>query len=96
SIVSEPFGSIDGATTLVVPNGYSAVIICSGSAFFTNKVLARLQQKADSYEVGSFIDGLTLYNNVANPNTHIDFAAGSARSGSRFASSASTMTKRLN
>ncbi|NNU67015.1 hypothetical protein FE844_000010 [Rhizobium indicum] len=97
-VTIDPNGSetIDGATTLVVPNGYSAFIICSGSAFFTNKVLARLQQKADSSAVGSFIDGLTLSNNVANPNTHIDFAAGSARSGSSFVSSASTVTKRLN
>jgi len=38
---------IDGATTVVIPNGYAAEIISSGSAFFTDKawstVLAKLQ-----------------------------------------------------
>ncbi|PDT23907.1 hypothetical protein [Rhizobium hidalgonense] len=98
TVTIDPNGAetIDGAATLIVPNGYSAYLICSGSAFFTDKVLTRLLAKAESTAVGSFIDGLLLSNNVANPTTHLDFAAGSARSGSSFVSSASTMTKRLN
>ncbi|ANL34116.1 hypothetical protein [Rhizobium phaseoli] len=98
TVTIDPNGAetIDGAATLTVPNGYSAHLICSGSAFFTDKVLARLQAKAESTAVGSFIEGMLLSNNVANPTTHVDLAAGSARSGSSFVSSASTMTKRLN
>ncbi|MBX4940997.1 hypothetical protein [Rhizobium binae] len=88
--------TIDGAAMLVVPNGYSAFLVCNGSAFFTNKVLTRLVAKADSSAVGSFVDGLMLSNNTGSPNTHIDFAAGSARSGSSFVSSASSITKRIN
>ncbi|MCV9942986.1 hypothetical protein [Rhizobium sp. BT-175] len=97
-VTVDPNGSetIDGATILLIPNGYSAFIVCSGSAFFTDKVLTRLLAKADSSAVGSFIDGLTLSNNVGSPNTHIDFAAGSARSGSSFVSSAASFTKRVN
>ncbi|MBX5020155.1 hypothetical protein [Rhizobium lentis] len=97
-VTIDPNGSetIDGAATLVVPNGYSAFIICSGSAFFTDKVLTRLVAKADSSAVGSFVDGLTLSNNTGSPNTHVDFAAGSARSGSLFVSSAGSFTKRIN
>ncbi|PCK80986.1 hypothetical protein [Rhizobium sophoriradicis] len=98
TVTIDPNGAetIDGAATLVVPNGCSAYLICSGSAFFTDKVLTRLLAKAESTAVGSFIDGLLLSNNAGSPNTHVDFAAGSARSGSSFVSSASSMTKRLN
>ncbi|MGO7979556.1 hypothetical protein ACC691_16770 [Rhizobium johnstonii] len=97
-VTIDPSGAetIDGVATLVVPNGYSVFIICSGTAFFTDKVLARIQQKADSTAVGSFIDGLLLSNNSGSPTTHVDFAAGSARSGSSFVSNASSITKRIN
>ncbi|TLX12277.1 hypothetical protein [Rhizobium sp. MHM7A] len=97
-VTVDPNGAetIDGASTLVIPNGNSAFIVCGGSAFFTDKVLTRLLAKADSSAVGSFVDGLLLSNNASNPNTHIDFAAGSARSGSSFVSNASSFTKRIN
>ncbi|MBY3369374.1 hypothetical protein [Rhizobium laguerreae] len=96
-VTIDPNGAetVDGAVTLIVPNGYSAFIICSGSAFFSNKLMTKILSKADSSAVGSFVDGLTLSNNTGNPNTHIDFAAGSARSGSSFVSNASTLTKRV-
>ncbi|RXT28820.1 hypothetical protein B5P46_08690 [Rhizobium leguminosarum] len=87
--------TIDGATTLVLKDGYSVNIICSGAAFFTNKLFARIQSKADSSAVGDFVVGLILSNNGGNPNTHIDFTAGSARSGSSFVSSAASFTKRV-
>ncbi|MDC7745032.1 hypothetical protein [Rhizobium binxianense] len=97
-VTIDPNGAetIDGAATLVVKSGYSALIICSGAAFFTDKLMARIQSKADSSAVGDFVVGLLLSNNSANPTTHVDFAAGSARSGSSFVSSASAMTKRIN
>ncbi|WP_434732896.1 hypothetical protein NL154_15080 [Rhizobium sp. YTUHZ044] len=96
-VTVDPNGAetIDGAATLVVKSGYSALIVCSGSAFFTDKLMARIQSKADGTAVGDFVVGLTLSNNGANPNTHVDFAAGSARSGSSFVSSASSFTKRI-
>ncbi|PCK86340.1 hypothetical protein CPT32_13045 [Rhizobium sophoriradicis] len=84
--------TIDGAATLVVPTGYSIEIYCTGSAFVTNKAAT----KADASAVGSFIDGLLLSNNGTNPTTHIDFAAGSVRSGSSFVANATSFTKRIN
>ncbi|KEC75945.1 hypothetical protein RLPCCGM1_c0048 [Rhizobium leguminosarum bv. phaseoli CCGM1] len=87
--------TIDGAATLVLKDGYSVEIICSGAAFFTNKLFARIQSKADSSAVGDFVVGLTLSNNASNPNTHVDFAAGSARSGASFVSNAASFTKRV-
>ncbi|MGG7578866.1 hypothetical protein [Rhizobium sp. Nf11,1] len=96
-VTIDPTGSetIDGAATLVLKNGYSVNIICSGAAFFTDKLAARIQSKADSSAVGDFVVGLILSNNSSNPNTHVDFASGSARSGSSFVSSAASFTKRL-
>nr|WP_245495382.1 hypothetical protein [Rhizobium leguminosarum] len=88
--------TIDGAATLVVPNGYSAFIICNGSTFFTTKQIALLATKAGITAVGSFIDGLLLSNNSGSPNTQVDFAAGSVRSGSSFVSNPSSITKRIN
>ncbi|MGO8565345.1 hypothetical protein ACC743_38920, partial [Rhizobium ruizarguesonis] len=78
--------TIDGAATLVIKNGYSVEIICSGAAFFTNKLFARIASKADSAAVGDFVVGLILSKNSGSPNTHIDFKAGSARSGASFVS----------
>ncbi|ANL64858.1 hypothetical protein AMC82_CH01164 [Rhizobium phaseoli] len=96
-VTIDPSGleTVDGAATLVLKNGYSVEIICSGAAFFTNKLFARIQSKADSSAVGDFVVGLTLSNNASNPNTHVDFAAGSARSGASFVSSAASFTKRV-
>ncbi|NKL14834.1 hypothetical protein GFL78_23365 [Rhizobium leguminosarum bv. viciae] len=97
-VTIDPNGSetIDGAATLVIKNGYSVEIICSGAAFFTNKLFARIASKADSAAVGDFVVGLTLSNNSGSPNTHIDFSAGSARLGSSFVSNLSSITKRTN
>ncbi|KPH10301.1 hypothetical protein CO657_04010 [Rhizobium acidisoli] len=96
-VTIDPNGAetIDGAATLILKDGYSVEIICSGAAFFTNKLFARIQSKADSSAVGDFVVGLTLSNNGGSPNTHIDFAAGSARTGSSFVSSTTSLTKRV-
>ncbi|WEA26459.1 hypothetical protein [Rhizobium binxianense] len=96
-VTIDPNGSetIDGAATLVLKDGYSVNIICSGAAFFTNKLFARIQSKADSSAVGDFVVGLILSNNSGSPNTHIDFTSGSARSGASFVSSAASFTKRV-
>ncbi|MGO7337311.1 hypothetical protein [Rhizobium leguminosarum] len=97
-VTIDPNGAetIDGAATLVIKNGYSVEIICSGAAFFTNKLFARIASKADSAAVGDFVVGLILSNNSGSPNTHIDFNAGSARSGASFVSTPSSITKRTN
>ncbi|MBX4899169.1 hypothetical protein [Rhizobium bangladeshense] len=96
-VTIDPTGSetVDGSTTLILKNGYSVNITSSGAAFFTNKLAARIQSKADSSAVGDFVVGLVLSNNGASPNTHIDFTSGSARSGSSFVSSAVSFTKRV-
>ncbi|ULR43095.1 hypothetical protein [Rhizobium sp. K102] len=96
-VTIDPNGSetIDGAATLVVKDGYSVEIICSGAAFFTNKLFARIQSKADSSAVGDFVVGLVPSNNSSSPTTHVDFSAGSARSGASFVASAASFTKRV-
>ncbi|ARQ08606.1 hypothetical protein NXC12_CH00515 [Rhizobium etli] len=96
-VTIDPNGAetIDGAATLIVPNGSSTYIACDGSNFFTDKMVSSLDAKADETAVGSWIDGGLLSNNSGNPNTHIDFAAMSVRSGSSFVSSASSITKHL-
>ncbi|MEB3045335.1 hypothetical protein [Rhizobium mulingense] len=96
-VTIDPNGSetIDGAATLVLKDGYSVEIICSGAAFFTNKLFARIQSKADSSAVGDFVVGLVLSNNSSSPTTHVDFSAGSARSGASFVASAASFTKRV-
>jgi len=38
--------TIDGATTVVIPNGYSALVVSNGSAFFTDKMWSIVQPKA--------------------------------------------------
>ncbi|MBX5089343.1 hypothetical protein [Rhizobium lentis] len=47
-VTIDPNGAetIDGATTMVVPNGSAAHIICSGTAFFTDKAESKLQPYA--------------------------------------------------
>ncbi|WP_049732868.1 hypothetical protein [Rhizobium ecuadorense] len=47
-VTIDPNGAetIDGAATLVVPNGFSALIVCSGTAFYTNKFVSLVQNKA--------------------------------------------------
>ncbi|MGO8104919.1 hypothetical protein AB9F46_31510 [Rhizobium leguminosarum] len=80
---------INGTTTLVVPNGYSTTIVCTGTAFYSDGLILNAV-------LGDFIVGLTLSNTVGNTTTHVDFAAGSARTGSTFVSNPSLITKRLN
>lgn len=72
---------------------------------FATTVTNALALKANAADVaasfaalnfGSFIDGGLLSNNGSSPNTHVDFAAMSVRSGSVFVSRGSSITKRLN
>ncbi|MBB2754708.1 UNVERIFIED_ORG: hypothetical protein GGI57_005444 [Rhizobium aethiopicum] len=48
-VTVDPNGTetIDGAATLVVPNGYSTFVVCSGTAFFTDKLIAKIQAKSE-------------------------------------------------
>lgn len=80
-VTIDPTGAetIDGAATLVVPNGYSAFIICSGSAFFTDKLWATVKSLAASASAGHLY-GLNLSNNVADAANDVDIAIGSAAS----------------
>ncbi|NNH44836.1 hypothetical protein HLI03_24775 [Rhizobium laguerreae] len=76
-VTIDPTGSepIDGAVTLVVPNGYSAFIICSGSAFFTDKLMTRILTKADVSSVADyFIDLVPSFVST----TSISVSSGSA------------------
>lgn len=89
--------TIDGASTLVVSNGYSVEIVCDGSAFFTDKMATTLKALAVSAPAGHLY-GLTLSNNVADATNDIDIAAGSAASDAAspaMMTLAAALTKRL-
>ncbi|OOO32836.1 hypothetical protein EFR00_30370 [Rhizobium sophoriradicis] len=96
-VMIDPSGAetVDGATALVVPDGYSADIICNGTAFFTDKLITRLNAKTNASDIGSFVIGGVLSNSTSAPNTHIDISGIYARSGSSFVTSPSVYTKRL-
>ncbi|EJC69363.1 hypothetical protein Rleg5DRAFT_5154 [Rhizobium leguminosarum bv. viciae WSM1455] len=85
---------INGGPTLVVPNGYSTTIVCTGTAFYSDGLISNTTLAASV--LGDFIVGLTLSNNSGSSTTHVDFAAGSARAASSFVSSAASLTKRVN
>lgn len=89
-VTVDPNGTetIDGATTLLIPNGRSAMILCDGATFQTD-----LGQNVPLQE---FIQGLELSNNSGNPTTHVDFAAGLVAKGPVFIRSLATITKRIN
>jgi hypothetical protein len=38
--------TIDGSATIIIPNGYSALVVCNGSNFFTDKIWSLIQQKS--------------------------------------------------
>lgn len=95
NVTIDPNGAetIDGATTLIVPNGSSVVIVCSGSAFFTNKMASIAASAAPGH-----LYGLTLSNNVSDATNDIDIAIGSAASDATsptMINLASALTKRL-
>ncbi|TBY60138.1 hypothetical protein E0H46_31700 [Rhizobium leguminosarum bv. viciae] len=102
-VTIDPNGAetIDGAATLVIPNGYSALIICNGSAFFTNKMATTVKALATSlsaFAPPGHLYGLTLSNNVSDATNDIDIAIGSAASDATspaMMTLASALTKRL-
>lgn len=92
TVTIDPNGAetIDGAATLTVPNGYATYIICSGVAFFTDKVLTRLVAKAELTDVADHIvDIVPAYVST----TSISVSSGSAFCGSKSFSISSTLTK---
>ncbi|NEK36302.1 hypothetical protein [Rhizobium leguminosarum] len=84
---------INGTTALVVPNGYSTTIVCTGTAFYSDGLISNTTLAAAV--LGDFVVGLTLSNNSGSSTTHVDFAAGSARADSSFVSRATSFTKRV-
>jgi hypothetical protein len=91
-VTIDPTGSetVDGVATLVVPNGYSAFIICSGSAFFTDKLMTKILTKADVSGVADyFIDFVPSF---VGP-TSISVSPGSAFCGGKSFSIPSPLTK---
>ncbi|WP_390890155.1 hypothetical protein [Rhizobium laguerreae] len=91
-VTIDPNGSetIDGAATLVIPNGYSAFIVCSGSTFFTDKLMTRILTKADVANVADyFIDLVPSFVST----TSISVSSGSAFCGGKSFSIPSALTK---
>jgi hypothetical protein len=61
--------TIDGATTLVVPNGSAARIICNGSAFFSEKTIVPLQPFGTVASAGTTDIGAVTSQNVTVTGT---------------------------
>ncbi|WP_049734549.1 hypothetical protein [Rhizobium ecuadorense] len=80
--------TIDGAATLVVPNGYSTFIVCSGTAFFTDKLIAKIQAKS---EINNVVGCETVYVS----STSIQIKTGEVFFNSKNVIYASALTKSL-
>jgi len=96
--------TINGATTITVPDGYSTLVICDGTNFgsledFSTISTALAAKQSTSGELyRGFLNGLTLSNNVTDATNDIDIAAGSAGSDGAtptLMTLSSAMTKRL-
>ncbi|CCM77131.1 hypothetical protein [Rhizobium mesoamericanum] len=68
--------TINGATTLLVKDGQTAIVVCNGTAFFAQVVGA----VTSGIAIQGKLFGLTLSNNVSDATNDIDIAAGSAAS----------------
>jgi hypothetical protein len=82
-VTIDPNGAetIDGAATLVVPNGSSAHIICNGSAFFTEKTIVPLQPFGTVASAGTTDIGAVTSQNVTVTGTTTITAFGTVAAG---------------
>ncbi|MBY3086058.1 hypothetical protein HFO70_18785 [Rhizobium laguerreae] len=89
-VTIDPDGSetIDGAATLLVPNGYSVFIICSGTAFFTNELIAKIQAKSE-------INNVTGCETVYVSSTSIQMKTGNVFFNAKNVAYSSALTKAL-
>ncbi|ACI54037.1 hypothetical protein Rleg2_0741 [Rhizobium leguminosarum bv. trifolii WSM2304] len=89
-VTIDPNGAemIDGAATLVIPNGYSTFIVCSGTAFFTDKLIAKIQAKS---EINNVVGCETVYVS----STSIQIKTGEVFFNSKNVVYASALTKSL-
>jgi len=102
-VTIDPNGAetIDGSATVIIPNGYSALITCDGTAFYTNKLwstVKSLTTTVSAIAMPGHLFGLTLSNNGSDATNDIDIAIGSAASDATsptMMTLASGLTKRL-
>jgi hypothetical protein len=101
AVTIDPNGAelVNGAATQIIPDGFTATIICDGSAFRTTSINSVLTELA-SIGVGlmaNYLTGYTLSNNVADATNDIDIAAGVCMDSTNtsFIKLASGITKRM-
>lgn len=106
AVVIDPNSSetINGATTITIPDGYSTLVICDGTNFraledyaTVSAALATKQDNSGELYRGQ-INGLALTNNGSDATNDIDIASGSAGSDGTtpvLMTLASALTKRL-
>lgn len=101
AVTIDPNGAelVNGAATQIIPDGFTATIICDGSAFRTtsiNSVLADLADIGVSLAAGHLY-GFTLSNSVADAANDIDIAVGSCldSTNAKFIELTGALTKRL-
>lgn len=90
---------VNGATTAIIPEGFTATIICDGSGFSTTSLNAVLVELS-SIGIGlmaNYLTGYTLSNNVADATNDIDIAPGVCMdtTNTSFIKLASGITKRM-
>ncbi len=90
---------INGEDTIIIPQGFTATILCTGSAFFTtsiNSVLAELAGIGVGL-MANYLTGYTLSNNASDATNDIDIAPGVCMDSTNtsFIKLASGLTKRL-
>lgn len=110
AVVIDPNSSetINGATTITIPDGYSTLVICDGTNFRALEDYATVSAAISSLQstkqdnsgelYRGIISGLTLSNNVTDATNDIDIATGSAGSDGAtpvLMTLSSALTKRL-
>jgi hypothetical protein len=101
AVTIDPNGSeqVNGGSTETIPQGFTATIICDGSAFRTTSLNDTLVE-ISSIGIGlmaNYLTGLTLSNNGSDATNDIDIAAGVCMDSTnvKFMKLASGITKRL-
>jgi len=103
-VTVDPDGAetIDGAATLTIPDGFGAMIFCTGSAFYSQTIqpynaTLDLFSSAGPAALSNYISGFTLSNNGTDATNDIDIAAGACTDSTNaaFINLSSAITKRL-
>lgn len=90
---------VNGASTVTIPQGFTAEIICDGSAFRTTSINSTLTEisAAGAAAISNYLSGFTVSNNGSDTVNDIDIAAGVCMDSTNtyIMKTSSSLTKRL-